>query len=95
MTVSEFNNNEKQLDLERIIENLRDQNEELRHKNCELMLKLAMYSNITEDAKEGKVNFTDGEVMRDDPHILEEYKAATARMNKYFEERCDQIDAQE
>ena len=92
MTNSEFNNNEKQLELENIIENLREQNDELRAKNAELEIQIAMYRAVPKDANAGKVNFTDGEIMREDPHILEEYKAATSRMNAYFSEMVDQID---
>ena len=95
MTDSEFNENEKQLELENIIENLRDQNNGLRAKNAELEIQIAMYRAVPKDANSGKVNFTDGQIMRDDPHVLEEYKAATARMNAYFTEITDQLDAPE
>lgn len=94
MGISEFDENEKCLELESIINNLRTQIDELRAENAKLQIQVAIYSRIPEDTDKGKVSFTDGEVMRDEPHVLEEYKAATARMNRYFTERCDDIDAQ-
>ena len=87
MTVSEFNNNEKQLNLENIIENLREQNDELRAENAKLQIQIEMYRGVGKRAEERQSR-------GDDPHILEEYKAATARMNAYFSERCDDMDAQ-
>ena len=88
-----FNENEKLLDLEKMLDKAQDEIADLRAENNELKLRLELEPLLKETDK-GNIDFTTGEIIREEPHILEEYKAATARMNEYFKAQCDKLDAQ-
>tara|TARA_R110002020_G_scaffold128392_5_gene287790 strand:- start:743 stop:1036 length:294 start_codon:yes stop_codon:yes gene_type:complete len=97
MITSEFEKNEKQLDLETMLDKLQDEVADLRAENAELKLTVEMerIHRVGRETEKGRIDFTDGEVLRDEPHLMEEYKAATARMNEYFQIQCDKLDAPE